>query len=206
LEYYIKEEGTGMKNGKCLIVAMAVVLTLSFTLTAVPSWAASKDDVKKQQDDIRKMSKETLSQLYKLQPSAKEAISKAAGCAVFSNFGMKIFVAGSGSGKGMTMDNKTKKETFMKMVELQAGLGFGVKKFRVVWVFEGQQELENFINSGWELGGQTTIAAKAGDKGGSFAGAMSVKPGVWLYQLTDTGLALELTGKGTKYYKDKDLN
>ena len=195
-----------MNKNRFFTVAMTVTLVLSFTLTAVPSWAASKEDIKKEQDDVRKMSKETLDRLYKLQPSAKEAISKAAGCAVFSNFGMKIFVAGSGSGKGMAMDNKTKKETFMKMVELQAGLGFGVKKFRVVWVFEGQQELDNFINSGWELGGQTSIAAKAGDKGGSFAGAMSVKPGVWLYQLTDTGLALELTGKGTKYYKDKDLN
>jgi len=29
---------------------------------------------------------------------------------------------------------------------------------------------------------------------------------VWLYQLTDDGLALELTAKGTKYYKDKNLN
>jgi hypothetical protein len=37
-------------------------------------------------------------------------------------------------------------------------------------------------------------------------GAMAVSPGVWLYQLTDTGLALELTAKGTKYYKDDDLN
>jgi DNA-binding PadR family transcriptional regulator len=27
-----------------------------------------------------------------------------------------------------------------------------------------------------------------------------------VYQLTDAGLALELTAKGTKYYKDKDLN
>jgi hypothetical protein len=35
---------------------------------------------------------------------------------------------------------------------------------------------------------------------------MSVSPGIWLYQLTDDGLALELTGKGTKYYKDDDLN
>jgi hypothetical protein len=35
---------------------------------------------------------------------------------------------------------------------------------------------------------------------------MSVAPGVWLYQLTDTGLALELTAKGTKYYKDTGLN
>jgi lipid-binding SYLF domain-containing protein len=195
-----------MNKKKVFTAAMAVTLILTFTGTAVPSWAASKEDIKKEQGDIRNMSKETLSQLYKVQPSAKEVISKAAGYAVFSNFGMKILVAGSGSGKGMAIDNKTKKETFMKMVELQAGLGFGVKKFRVVWVFESQQDLENFINSGWELGGQTSVAAKAGDKGGAFAGAMSVKPGVWIYQLTDKGLALELTAKGTKYYKDKDLN
>jgi hypothetical protein len=56
------------------------------------------------------------------------------------------------------------------------------------------------------LGGQTSAAAKLGDEGGAFAGAMSVSPGIWLYQLTDDGLALELTGKGTKYYKDDDLN
>ena len=43
-------------------------------------------------------------------------------------------------------------------------------------------------------------------QGGAFAGAMSVSPGIWLYQLTDDGLALELTAKGTKYYKDDDLN
>jgi GGDEF domain-containing protein len=35
---------------------------------------------------------------------------------------------------------------------------------------------------------------------------MAVSPGVWLYQLTETGLALELTAKGTKYYKDDALN
>jgi len=27
-----------------------------------------------------------------------------------------------------------------------------------------------------------------------------------VYQLTDKGVALELTAKGTKYYKDDDLN
>jgi len=27
-----------------------------------------------------------------------------------------------------------------------------------------------------------------------------------MYQLTDKGLALELTAKGTNYYKDSDLN
>ena len=195
-----------MNRNKILVAAMAILLVLSFTVTAGPSLAASKEEIKKEQADIRKVSNETLNNLYKLQPSAKGAISKAAGYAVFSNFGMKILVAGSGTGKGIAVNNKSKKETFMKMVEVQAGLGFGIKKFRLVWVFENEKLLTDFINSGWELGGQTSVAAKAGDKGGSFAGAMSVKPGVWIYQLTDTGLALELTAKGTKYYKDKDLN
>ena len=106
----------------------------------------------------------------------------------------------------MAVDHATNNETFMKMVEIQAGLGLGIKKFRLVWVFENKKDLNSFINSGWEFGGQATAAAKLSNEGGAFAGAMSISPGIWLYQLTDDGLALELTAKGTKYYKDKDLN
>jgi lipid-binding SYLF domain-containing protein len=195
-----------MNRNKILVAAMAILLVLSFTVTAGPSLAASKEEIKKEQADIRKVSNETLNNLYKLQPSAKGAISKAAGYAVFSNFGMKILVAGSGTGKGIAVNNKSKKETFMKMVEVQAGLGFGIKKFRLVWVFENEKLLTDFINSGWEFGAQASASAKASDQGGGLAGALSVKPGIWIYQLTDDGLALELTGKGTKYYKDDDLN
>ena len=39
----------------------------------------------------------------------------------------------------------------MKMAELQAGLGFGVKKFRLIWIFEKQDDLNKFINTGVEL-------------------------------------------------------
>jgi len=195
-----------MKQNKSYIASIAITLLLSFTLTAAPLWAASKEEIKQEKTDIRKMAKETLARLYKVQPSAQKAVSKSAGYAVFSNFGMKIFVAGGGSGKGIVIESKTKKETFMNMAELQAGIGMGIKKFRLVWVFENHKDLTEFINSGWEFGGQTSAAAKAGDEGGAFAGAMSVSPGIWLYQLTDDGLALELTGKGTKYYKDDDLN
>ena len=195
-----------MNRNKILVAAMAILLVLSFTVTAGPSLAASKEEIKKEQADIRKVSNETLNNLYKLQPSAKGAISKAAGYAVFSNFGMKILVAGSGTGKGIAVNNKSKKETFMKMVEVQAGLGFGIKKFRLVWVFENEKLLTDFINSGWEFGAQASASAKASDQGGGLAGALSVKPGIWIYQLTDDGLALELTAKGTKYYKNKDLN
>jgi hypothetical protein len=62
------------------------------------------------------------------------------------------------------------------------------------------------VNKHRLLGGQATTAAKVTGQSAWAAGAMSVSPGIWLYQLTDDGLALELTAKGTKYYKDDALN
>jgi lipid-binding SYLF domain-containing protein len=180
-----------------------------FISSAMPDLAFGKDTKESKDKDraeIRKMTQETLSRLYKAQPSARKAVEGAVGYAVFSNFGMKIFVGGSGSGKGIAINNKTKKETFMKMFEVQAGLGMGIKKFRLVWVFETTKGFDSFINSGWELGAQADAAAKTGSQGAALAGAMSIAPGVWVYQLTDDGLALELTAKGTKYYKDDNLN
>jgi len=188
-------------TGRVRIVAGLAVMAL--LIAAVPAWGASKAQ---KQQEVQKMSRDTLAKLYRVQPSAKKAVEGAAGYATFSNFGMKILMAGGGSGSGMAFDNKTKKATYMKMVEVQAGLGMGIKKFRVVFVFDTQNALNSFVNSGWEFGGQTTAAAKSGDQGISLTGAVSVAPGVWMYQLTDTGLAAEITGKGTKYYKDSDLN
>jgi lipid-binding SYLF domain-containing protein len=186
---------------KCAVVGL--ILTL---LALTGSTLLAKDSKADAQAKIRQMAKSVLSELYKVHPKAKAAVQGAAGYAVFSNFGMKILVAGGGSGKGVAVNNRTKREVFMKMAEIQAGLGFGVKKFRLVWVFETEQALEQFENSGWEVGGQATASAKWEGKGAAYQGALSVSPGVWLYQLTDKGLALELTAKGTKYFQDKDLN
>ena len=185
---------------RMMILAVACTLVLPGT-----SFAESKDK-EKEQAEVRQAAQSALDALYKVQPSARKAVESAAGYAAFSNFGMKILVAGSGTGKGLAVNNKTKAVTYMKMAELQAGLGFGVKKFKLVWVFENPQALNTFVNSGWQLGAQATASAKAGDKGASYQGAVAVSPGVWLYQLSGDSLALELTAKGTKYYKDEDLN
>jgi lipid-binding SYLF domain-containing protein len=181
-----------------------IAATLACAL-AVAAHAAD-DKKSKEQNEVRKMAQDTLQRLYEVDPKAKAAVQEAAGYAAFSNLGVKILVAGSGKGKGIAVNNKKKTETFMKMVELQAGLGMGVKKFRVVFVFDNDKVFNSFVNSGWEFGGQATAAAKAGDKGGAMAGAVSVSDGVWMYQLTDKGLAVEITAKSTKYYKDDDLN
>jgi len=167
---------------------------------------AVKDKKEKEREEIRQAGQKALAAVYKVQPSARKAVESAAGYAAFSNFGMKVLVAGSGTGKGIAVNNKSKATTYMRMAEVQAGLGFGIKKFQLVWVFENASALDKFVNSGWEIGAQASASAKAGDAGAAYQGAVSVSPGVWLYQVSGDGLALELTAKGTKYYKDSDLN
>jgi lipid-binding SYLF domain-containing protein len=172
-------------------------------LSAVTVLAKTKEE---KQAEARKKAEQTLQKLYQAQPSARAAVKAAAGYAVFNNRGTKILIGGSGKGTGIAVDNSTKKVTYMKMREIQAGLGMGVKKFSVVFVFQNQKALDDFVKGNWDAGGQTTAAAKTGDGGGSLQGAVAGGPGVWVYQMTDKGLALELTVKGTKYSKDGDLN
>ena len=119
---------------------------------------------------------------------------------------MKIFVAGGGSGKGLALNNKTGERTYMKMLEIQAGLGFGIKKFKLVWIFLDAADCDEVVNVVLEFGAQATAAAAMGDDGSSIQGAVPVSDGVWLYQLTGSGLALELTAKSTRYFKNDDLN
>jgi lipid-binding SYLF domain-containing protein len=168
--------------------------------------AADDSDIVHQRNQVREMAREGLSALYEAQPGARYAIEHAAGSGVFSVMGVKIFFAGGTTGKGLVHDNRTHRDTFMRMVQAQAGLGFGAVKDRIIWVFETHSALKDFINSGWDFGGKAQASAMVQQQGGTFAGAISVSPGVWVYQLTETGLSAELTITGTKYYKDSDLN
>ena len=181
-------------------------LTLAMAAIAATPGLALAATKQEQQAEVRKAAQSALAAVYKAAPGARKAVEKSAGYAAFSNFGMKILLAGSGTGKGIAVNNKTKATTYMKMAELQAGLGFGVKKFQLLWVFDNEQALNTFVNSGLEIGAQATASAKSGEKGAAYQGAVSVSPGVWLYQVSGDSLALELTAKGTKYYKDTDLN
>jgi lipid-binding SYLF domain-containing protein len=175
-------------------------------LILVTACAVLADSKEEKQAKARRKADETLQRLYHKHPSAQAAIKRAVGYAVFNNGGAKILFAGGGRGSGIAVENATKKVTYMKMRELQAGLGMGVKKFSVIFVFETKKAFNDFIDGNWEFGGQTTAAAKTGSGGGSLEGAAVVSDGVWMYQMTDKGVALELTAKSTKYFRDDDLN
>ena len=178
---------------------LAAALLLPFALNA-------EDKNEKKREKSRKMAAKTLKELYKLEPTSQAAIQKSAGYAVFDNMGTNLLLLSTARGSGIAINSKTKQETFMKMISAGAGLGVGVKDYRVIFVFGNDGALTNFLDSGWSGSAQTDAAAKAGSKGGAYSGAVEVAPGVWVYQITKNGLALQLTLQGTKYYKNDDLN
>ena len=190
--------------------AFSTLLFLAFCLNK-PVFAqfsnpfASDKTVAQQRQEILNKSEQTLKQLYSVEPKAKDLIDKSAGYATFSNFGMKILIAGGGTGSGVVI-GKDKKPVYMNMAEVQAGLGLGIKSFQNIFIFQTNAAMNEFVNSGWTFGGQVTAAAKYEKDGDAYQDATVVAPGVLMYQLTDSGLAAEITGKGTKYYKNTDLN
>ena len=94
----------------------------------------------------------------------------------------------------------------MRMTEVSAGIGPSVKKFDLVWVFTDRDSFRKFVEHGWQFQAVGTAAAKAGDAGGAWEGAWALSPSVYVFQITDAGLALELTLKGAKFYHDKGLD
>jgi lipid-binding SYLF domain-containing protein len=168
--------------------------------------AIAKDSPDKQREKIRKMADSTLKDLAKLQPSSKDAIAKAAGYAVFDNMGTNLLLLSTARGSGIAINQKTKAETFMKMISAGAGIGLGVKDYRVVFVFENERAMDGFVNSGWAADAQADADAKANSKGAGLSGAVQMAAGVWVYQITKNGLAVQLTLQGTKYSKNDDLN
>lgn len=183
------------------MISQVLIVTL-----LIASVASAKDTPDQKREKTRKMAAQTLQDLYKLQPTAQAAIRKAAGYAVFSNMGANVLLLSTARGAGMAVESKTQKETFMRMVSAGAGLGLGVKDYRVIFMFENQEALAHFLDSGWSGSAQADAAAKAGKSGGAYSGATEIAPGVWVYQITKNGLALQVTLQGTKYYKDDDLN
>jgi len=197
----------GVKGGWIMrSVPVSVLLAIVFVLAGNQAFAQDDSALVQKRNEVREMAHESLATLYEASPGARLVVEHAAGYAVFSTFGLKIFFAGGTTGKGVVVNNATHRHTFMKMLQVQAGLGFGIKKDRLVFVFETQKALRDFVTQGWEFGGQASAAAMVADQGGMFSGAASVSPGVYLYQLTQTGLSASITAGGTKFFKDDDLN
>ncbi len=183
-----------------------VSLILMIILLSITGCATTGGNTKaEKRQAILKMKNDVLTDLYKIKPNVKSQIANAPGYAVFSNANVYLIFASFGGGHGVVKNNNTGKHTFMKMGEIGVGLGLGVKDFRGVFVFHNTEVMNRFVDQGWAFGGQADAAAKASDKGAAVGGEVTID-NITIYQLTEAGLALQATVKGTKYWKDDALN
>lgn len=156
--------------------------------------------------EVLAMKTDTLGELYRLKPHTKSMIAEASGYAVFSNANVNLVFASFAGGYGVVKNNKTGQHTYMKMGELGIGLGLGIKDFRAIFIFHDVNTMNDFVENGWQFGGHADAAAVADDKGVGAVGGEMVIDNITIYQITKSGLALQATVKGTKYWKDDELN
>jgi lipid-binding SYLF domain-containing protein len=190
----------------------AIILMTIAAALIVPAvaglFSAKGDDTEEKRAAVRKNRDEILEKLYAAKPEAKEKIKNAIGYGAFNNKNLTLFLLSSGCGYGMVVDSKGN-ETFMAMGSLGGGVGLGGKDLSVVFIFKSDDVMKKFVESGWQFGGEADASAKVGEKGGSAAkeGAVDTGANVFeIYQMTDSGVSLQATVAGTKYWKDKELN
>ena len=177
---------------------------------------------------VREMRDQTLEQLYKAQPELREQLAGAPGYAVFTNVNIHLLAISGGDGYGLTLDQRSGKETFMRMAAIGGGPGIAMRDFRSVFVFRDEKALDRFLEAGWEFVLETGAAAVSSDRGGSAQAMASVSAsgeqkatvqteatsaaseaagqGVEVYQLTQAGLAFHAAALGTRYFRDDELN
>jgi lipid-binding SYLF domain-containing protein len=190
-----------MKNG-------LTEITLCLTIIVLASGCGPRGNLTlaEKRQVIKDMEKETLGRLYSEAPQTKEKIRNAAGYGTFSNANVNLIFVSAGGGYGSVVDNSTGERTYMKMALGGVGLGLGAKDYRVVMIFKDRATLSKFLESGWDFGAHADAAAKAGESGGEMSGEGDIISGIDVYSMTETGLALQATLAGTKYWKDDTLN
>ncbi len=186
-----------------------VSVLLSALLLAIPMSGYAifgKDNPDKERKELQEARNAALGKLYAEKPATRNELKSSKGYAVFSNIGINLFIVSTERGGGILRDNRNGKDTYMKMFSAGGGLGMGIKDFSLIFVFHTVKAMEEFQRSGWDFSAQADASAESGDKGAGTEAAATVIPGTTIYQLTEAGLALQATLKGTKFWADEDLN
>jgi len=182
-------------------------LCLTLILTPLTAMALfDKKSADEEREELQEARTEAIKKLYREKPSAKSEIQNARGYAVFSNFGLNIGFISSQRGGGILRDNRSGKDVYMKMFSAGGGWGLGVKNFAAILIFENDEALNQFETSGWDFSAQADANAESGSEGDGAETAVTAMPGTTIYQLTESGVALQATVQGTKFWVDEDLN
>ena len=186
---------------------LATIGLMCLALSGLASCNTPKGSTPEEQRmSVLEMRDATIRELAQKQPESKRELANAAGYAVFSNIGTQFLIMSSGNGYGVAVDNTDHTRTYMKTLGLGAGLGIGIRDYRIVMIFKNRADLVQFIDQGWDFSAGGDATAKIGDSGGSASGEASANQSVRIYQFTTEGVMVGGSLKGAKFWPDEKLN
>ena len=188
------------------LITLAALFLVLITNPVPGAAIFGKDNPDKQRKELQEARTNALNKLYQERPEAREALRSSKGYAVFSSIGVNLFLVSTERGGGILRDNVRGQDIYMKMFSAGGGWGMGVKDFALIFVFHTQAAMDQFQDEGWDFSGQADASAESGEQGMGTEAAVTVVPGTSIYQLTEAGLALQATLKGTKFWRDDELN
>jgi lipid-binding SYLF domain-containing protein len=195
-----------IRNASWLLLVASIVAG-SFVLSAAfPMRAQGDEKKKKKQAKVLEMKDKALADLIKGKPEVASEIKNAPGYAVFDNNGIHLLLLATSRGNGVVISNGSAPPFFMKMRQIGAGPGIGVKDYRVIFVFKTVAAMSKFKSGGWDSTAEADAAAKTKDSGGAASATGSSVSDTRVYTITKKGIALQATFGGTKFRKDDDLN
>lgn len=186
------------------LVVASVVAAAGFanlTPAAAQETAALSPEAKESERHARlKLASDGLQKLYALQPDARAAVEKSAGYAVFEVDSIYAVLFVGQRGKGVLFDNATKAPTFMLSTRAGTGPGLGKQKVYQVFVFKNRSALDQFVMAG-SAGGDLGASVSTGTGGMT----RSFNPSIEIYQIPESGLAVQASWGGTVYTVDAQL-
>ena len=177
------------------------VCAVILILVAPAALANEEEKAEAKRQKIDAMAQEALDEVLAKGPKAVELFEQSAGYAVFNNLKVAFLISGGG-GVGVAVRKSDGERTYMKMGTGGIGLGLGGQKYQVVFLFQGQQTFDNFVEKGWQA--DASAKAVAGTAGANVK--TGFVNGIAVYQMTDKGLMAQADVSGSKYWKSKKLN
>ena len=141
-----------------------------------------------------------LQKLYKIQPAAQASVEKAVGYAVFEVDAIYALLFVGQKGKGVLFDNASRKATFMSSSRAGTGPGVGKQKVYQVFVFKSRSAMEQFMAAG---GAGADVGASVST--GTDGMVRSFNPSIDIYQVPESGMAVQASWGGTVYTVDSAL-
>jgi len=148
-----------------------------------------------------KIGTDGLEKLYKLHPEARPTVEKAVGYAVFDITSTYAILFVGQKGKGVLYDNQVKKPVYMSSLRAGTGPGIGRQRVFQVFVFKSKGAMDQFVLAGG-TGGDVSASFSSGREGST----RSFNPSIDIYQIPESGLALQASWGGTVYTVDRQLD